>query len=141
MGAIVFVVLWQRAGSRPVPVEEVLERFHPVPGEEPDGTLLRPRQGVYRYRGSGTERISTPPRSQSQGPEIPATVEHRDDGCWTFRIDYSSNHWQTWDYCPRDGGWSSSGARRSSGGTSWSRPTTSGPPPPATPRPWPSGRR
>ena len=35
---------------------------------------------------------------------MPATVTHRSDGCWTFRIDYSSQHWQTWIYCPRDGG-------------------------------------
>jgi hypothetical protein len=35
---------------------------------------------------------------------MPGTVTHGDDGCWTFRIDYSSNHWQDWTYCPRDGG-------------------------------------
>ena len=32
---------------------------------------------------------------------MPGTVELGDDGCWTFRIDYSTNHWQTWDQCPR----------------------------------------
>jgi hypothetical protein len=31
---------------------------------------------------------------------MPGTVESLDDGCWTFRIDYSSNHWQNWTYCP-----------------------------------------
>lgn len=34
---------------------------------------------------------------------MPATVTVGADGCWTFRIDYNSNHWQTWDYCWRDG--------------------------------------
>lgn len=35
---------------------------------------------------------------------MPGVVRHREDGCWTFRIDYSTNHWQRWDYCPRGGG-------------------------------------
>ena len=32
---------------------------------------------------------------------MPGTVELGDDGCWTFRIDYSTNHWQSWDQCPQ----------------------------------------
>lgn len=67
-------------------------------------TVLRPPQGVYLYRGEGNDQLDVPPRTQAQGPEMPATVTHRADGCWTFRIDYSTNHWQTWDYCPHDGG-------------------------------------
>ena len=35
---------------------------------------------------------------------MPATVTHEGGGCWTFRIDYSTNHWQSWRYCPHDGG-------------------------------------
>lgn len=55
---------------------------------------------MYRYEGTGTESLSTPPLSQDQGPTMPGTVEVGADGCWTFRIDYSSNHWQTWEHCP-----------------------------------------
>lgn len=62
--------------------------------------IRRPEPGVYRYEGSGTESLSVPPLSQDQGPTMPGTVEHGDNGCWTFRIDYSTNHWQTWVHCP-----------------------------------------
>jgi hypothetical protein len=27
-------------------------------------------------------------------------VAHLESGCWRFRVDYSTNHWQSWDYCP-----------------------------------------
>lgn len=60
---------------------------------------LRPAPGVYRYTGSGTERLSLPPLSQSEGPTIPGTVTLQGANCWTFRLDYSSHHWQTWNYC------------------------------------------
>jgi hypothetical protein len=72
---------------------------------------LVPAAGVYRYRGRGTERLSLPPKSQSQGPTMPATVVHGASGCWTFRIDYSNNHWQTWEYCAVDGGLIERGGR------------------------------
>ncbi len=59
----------------------------------------RPSPGVYEYRGSGTEHLSLPPLSQGEGPLIPGTVTLRGADCWVFRVDYSSHHWQTWDYC------------------------------------------
>jgi hypothetical protein len=63
----------------------------------------RPARGVYLYTGSGTDRLSLPPLVQQQGPTMPGTVTLRGADCWTFRIDYSSHHWETWDYC-RQGG-------------------------------------
>jgi hypothetical protein len=30
---------------------------------------------------------------------MPGTVTLVGRRCWIFRIDYSSHHWQTWDYC------------------------------------------
>lgn len=43
---------------------------------------------------------------------MPATVSDEDGGCWRFRIDYSSNHWQSWRYCPRsDGGLDEAGGQ------------------------------
>jgi hypothetical protein len=59
----------------------------------------RPAPGVYEYTGSGTERLSLPPLSQTEGPTLPGTVTLRGADCWVFRIDYSTHHWQTWDYC------------------------------------------
>jgi hypothetical protein len=97
-----------RDNARPVTVEEARARTTTTAGpsggtvapDEPDGRLRRPEPGIYRYEGSGTEALSTPPLSQTQGPEMPATVEWLEDGCWSLRIDYSSNHWQSWRYCP-----------------------------------------
>ena len=66
------------------------------PPDAPDG---RPAPGVYDYRGSGTEQLSLPSLSQSEGPTIPGTVTLEGGDCWLFRVDYSSHHWQTWQYC------------------------------------------
>ena len=101
-----FVVLWRRSGAHQVSTREARRRFEQSSSstQPPNAAVLRPAAGVYLYRGSGTEHLSLPPKSQQQGPEMPATVTHRSDGCWTFRIDYSSQHWQTWIYCPRRGG-------------------------------------
>lgn len=97
-----------RDNARPVTVDEARERTTTTaadgaaddgPGSD-DGGPPRPAAGVYLYEGSGSESLSTPPLSQSQGPEMPATVEHHDGGCWSLRVDLSSNHWQRWDYCP-----------------------------------------
>jgi hypothetical protein len=116
------VVLTLRDNARPVGLDEARERTTttaspgPSTPEDPaDSAGARPAPGVYEYRGSGTEQLSTPPLSQSQGPTMPATVEWGDDGCWSFRIDYSSNHWQSWTYCP------SGDLVVESGGSTWQR--------------------
>lgn len=73
----------------------------------------RPAPGVYDYTGSGTEHLSLPPLSQGEGPTMPGTVTLKGANCWVFRIDYSSHHWQTWEYCRHDG------ATLEAGGQSW----------------------
>jgi hypothetical protein len=98
------VYLWQRSDARPVSVEEAKQRLDGQGGDGSSGGAFLPAEGVYRYQGSGTESLSTPPKSQDEGPELPATVRHDGDGCWTFRIDYSTNHWQDWHYCATDTG-------------------------------------
>jgi hypothetical protein len=105
-GTATFVILWRRSSSHPVSTEEARRRFEQSSSSTQPATPseLRPAAGVYTYRGSGTEQLSLPPKSQNQGPQMPGTVTHSSDGCWTFRIDYSNQHWQTWDYCSRDGG-------------------------------------
>jgi hypothetical protein len=116
----------QRDTARPVTIDEARDRFDgststtgpgsssttaPEEHDAPD----RPAAGVYEYSGSGTAHLSIPPLSQDQGPTIPGTVTHLDGGCWTIRFDYSSNHWQSWTYCP-DGA-----DLVENGGESWQR--------------------
>ena len=73
----------------------------------------RPAPGVYQYTGTGTERLSLPPLSQAEGPSIPGTVTLRGSNCFVFRVDYSTHHWQTWEYCLH------SGDLWEAGGQSW----------------------
>jgi hypothetical protein len=93
-----------REGAEPVSIPEAEKRFNEdrTAGPQP-GSVLVPAEGVYSYEGSGTDRLSVPPASQDQGPAMPGTVTHGKDGCWTFRIDYSTKHWQSWRYCSTDG--------------------------------------
>ena len=60
-----------------------------------------PAQGVYALNGQGTERISFPPNSQSDGAVIPASVRYLTDGCWRWHVDYNIAHWEEYDFCPR----------------------------------------
>ncbi len=101
-GATLFV-LWNRTSSDPVSIEEARNRADAAGADtEPsaDAVALRPAAGIYRYRGEGTEHLDTPPLTQTQGPEIPGTVTHLEGQCWSLRVDYSTKHWQSWDYCP-----------------------------------------
>jgi len=88
------------AAPREVSLDEARKRYleDRVDGED----LARPftpPEGVYRYEGSGSESLSNPPRTQLEGPLVPGTVTHRPDGCWNFRLDYSTNHWRRWSFC------------------------------------------
>ena len=97
------IVLFGGSSGHEVTTNEAGKRLHTATSLAPTAGVLRPDQGVYQYRGSGTDALSTPPKQQTEGPDMPATVTHRADGCWTLRIDYHSNHWQSWDYCTVDG--------------------------------------
>ena len=105
IGGVAFVLAWRNSGSRPVSLDEAKRRFESTSSTvAPPPSPLRPSAGVYEYRGSGTEHLDKPPKSQSQGPTMPATITYQADGCWIFRIDYSTGHWQSWTYCARNGG-------------------------------------
>jgi len=71
----------------------------------------RPAPGVYDYRGTGSEHLSLPPLSQSEGPTIPGTVTLDGADCFVFRVDYSSHHWETWRYCLRHGNLEEAGGK------------------------------
>jgi hypothetical protein len=111
-GVVVLLIVSQDR-ARPVSVDEARDRLGTAATDDGDGQL--PAEGVYRYEGTGSESLSVPPLSQDQGPSMPATVEHLADGCWSFRVDYSTNHWQTWDYCPKADG------LHERGGSTWQR--------------------
>jgi hypothetical protein len=64
---------------------------------------------VYLYEGEGSEDTSFPPLTESQGPTMPATITPDGTGCWRFRIDYNSHHWQDWRYCADPSGIVSTG--------------------------------
>ena len=101
-GVATFAVLWSRDTTRPVSIAEAVQRAGRARSgadQSSAATTLRPAAGIYQYRGEGTEQLDTPPRSQSQGVVIPGTVTHLGDRCWEFRVDYNTNHWQSWKYC------------------------------------------
>jgi hypothetical protein len=106
VAAVVVVVLWQRNTAHEVSIADARRRYErSAPSSQPMApAVLRPAAGVYLYRGSGNEALTLPPKDHAQGPNMPATVTHRADGCWMLRIDYSSAHWQQWTFCPTDGG-------------------------------------
>ena len=60
-----------------------------------------PAAGVYRASGTGVERISNPSDAQDDGPLMPVSVSYLAGGCWRWRIDYDTAHWQAYDFCPR----------------------------------------
>ena len=104
-GVTTFVVLWNRGSSRPVSMEEARHRAGAPGTDQSTGAEpFRPAAGIYRYRGEGTEHLDMPPLTQTQGPGIPGTVTHLEGQCWRLRVDYSTNHWQSWDYCPTGSG-------------------------------------
>jgi hypothetical protein len=98
---LVSVVLTLEGRARPVSMSQAISHFHSDPSADPGA---HPPPGVYSYQGTGTDSLSLPPLSQAEGPTLPGTVELQSDGCWSFRIDYSTNHWQSWTYCARPTG-------------------------------------
>lgn len=98
-----FLFLLSRVSTRSVTVDEAREQVEEAGGLGVDDgatVAFRPEAGIYSYLGEGTETLDKPPTSQEQGPEIPGVVTHLEDGCWSLRVDYNLNHWQSWEYCP-----------------------------------------
>ncbi len=106
-GIVALLILWSQDSGRSVTVEEARARAGAAgqDSDQPSDSGFRPAAGIYRYRGEGTERLDKPPTSQTQGPDIPGTLTHLEGGgCWRLRVDYNTNHWQSWDYCPTKDG-------------------------------------
>ena len=108
VGGIVFLlvagvatILLTREEATPVSFRDASRRFEQAhPAVSANGGMLAPAEGVYEYRGHGSDKLSVLPFEQAHGPTMPGTVVHG-KSCWTFRIDYSTHHWQDWTYCPR----------------------------------------
>ena len=103
LGLGAFVAAWQGSGAHEVSMNSARKRFASSSTVPVVPNALLPPAGVYEYRGSGHESLDKPPKSQDQGPVIPATITHQPNGCWVFRVDYSTGHWQSWNYCTSDG--------------------------------------
>ena len=97
-GALAWI--WGGAGADEASVDDALSRFRSAQASG-DANPLQPAAGVYRYEGTGTESLSVLGAHQEWGPTIPVTVTTTGPGCWTVRIDYSTNHRQELDYCER----------------------------------------
>ena len=95
------VLLWGGRGAEEASVEKAVRRFRDNRDTGESG-LLAPEPGVYTYRGGGIERLSVLDANQRWGPRLPVTVTATDPGCWTFRVEYSTNHVQETFYCARD---------------------------------------
>ena len=82
-------------------VDSAVSRFRGSSSTTPGpDEFTRPAAGVYEATGHGTESLSVPPDSQSDGASMPVTVEHLDQGCWRWRIDYNVAHWHEYTFCP-----------------------------------------
>lgn len=101
VGATVFAVAWSHRGAKEASLEEAVEEFRRR-GESGAAGFLQPAVGVYSYHGTGTEKLSLLSTTQNWGPQLPSTVTRDDRGCWKFHLQYSTHHWQDWDYCPRE---------------------------------------
>lgn len=103
--AVLSVVVVRGRAPAPPSVEEAVESYRTqVPGAPPavSGAEL-PAFGVYTAHGEGRERLSFQTTEQRMGPTMPVTVSLSGSDCFKMRIDYNANHWQTWNYCWREG--------------------------------------
>jgi len=101
LGSLALFVVLSTNHAQPVSMLQAETQLGKGGGGAPGAN--RPSPGVYDYTGSGTEHLTLPPLSQPEGPTIPGTVTLQGPGCWVFRVDYSTHHWQTWDYCLHGG--------------------------------------
>lgn len=110
--ALVVWLLLSADEPRPVTLDEARDRTRgSTMTTAPADAFGPPAPGVYLYRGAGSEKTSVPPLTEEQGPTMPATVTPDGAGCWRFRIDYNSHHWQDWRFCADPSGIVTTGGR------------------------------
>jgi len=134
VGSAGFVAVSYAFRTRPGPrsIGSALNQFHHdtattaasrvAPTTAPPTTQRgRPAVGVYQLAGQGSEHISFPPNSQSDGAVMPASVVDEGNGCWRWRVDYNVAHWEEYDFCTVGGVVRESANRN---GQSWDFGTT-----------------
>ncbi len=98
------VLAWVVSGAHEVALStagaQFLSQSHGRVGIREQG---RPPEGVYAYHGSGTDSLSLPPKTLHDGPLIPGTVTYGETDCWSWRLDFSDDHWQSATFCPHKG--------------------------------------
>lgn len=97
-GAIPFAIAWSHRGAKEASIDKAVNNFRKTHETSAAG-FLRPAPGVYTFVGTGTEKLSLLATTQHWGPRIPVTVTEDANSCWTFRVDYSTHHWQSVRYC------------------------------------------
>lgn len=85
-------------------VDDALDAFRSETTPPSTGSFTQPAPGVYEAAGFGEESLSVPPLSQSDGATMPITVRLLEEGCWRWRLDYSSAHWHEYEFCPEGTG-------------------------------------
>lgn len=85
-------------------VDEALEEFRGDGADDrgPDDGL--PPAGVYRSTGEGEAALASLGLSQQDGPEVPITVTHEGDGCWSLEMSLNEDHRQINHLCLQDDG-------------------------------------
>ena len=100
-GVIALAIAWFDRGAEQASVEDAVRQLDESQrGAESES--LRPAAGVYVYEGVGTEQLSVLGTNQEWGPVLPGIVSRHAGGCWTFKIEYNTNHWQETTYCPNE---------------------------------------
>ncbi|MEZ5144818.1 MAG: hypothetical protein R2726_20230 [Acidimicrobiales bacterium] len=104
VGAVGVVAVRYAERDRPEAVtsEEAVEEFRATSSTAvaPTGFVV-PAAGVYEAVGQGSARISFPPNAMTDGPTMPVAVTYLPDGCWRWRISYSTAAWHEYDFCPK----------------------------------------
>ncbi len=103
LGSLVWIAV--HAGKvHQVEVQDAVDRYRAGATDATDGaSQVGPSPGVYRFSGSGTEKLSLQATVRQMGPTMPVTVTRDGDECWRFRIEYHDDHWQDWHYCFQGG--------------------------------------
>ncbi len=100
VGAAVFAYRWSQRGADEASTSDLLEQFRDGEGVGgSDGEFLQPSTGVYTYEATGSEKLSLLDTTQEWGPTMPASITSDGDGCWTWHVEYNTNHWQEQDLC------------------------------------------
>ena len=96
-------LLWGGNRARQASVSDALDNFRDRSSARQPMASLEPEAGVYTYAATGTEKLSLFNSAQPWGPTIPMTITGaRNDGCYAMRMEFSTNHVQTFDYCATD---------------------------------------